>query len=417
MFTVIDVETTGLNPFRNDRVIEIAAVVIDLKGNIIREFVSLVNPMRDVGPTRVHGLRARDLVNAPTFEQILPAFLDTVTGTVAIVGHRLRFDLSFLQAEFERIGLELPEAPEICTLELAGGGSLSRVCAQFGVSFCGDAHAAQNDARATAKLFAALMADEPAIEAAMARCPAIQWPRVSFIGSPPLQRSELVQTPSSAPTYLQRLIPKIDSEPAVELNHGAILAYSTLLAQVLEDRQIDEEEGEALVELATKWSIPSDQIQAIHRDFLRRIEVAALSDGVVTEEERKDIHHVASLLGIGATNLDEIMNQAVHHLELSRVRKLENSSLKTSNLQGKTVCFTGEFESFLNGQLITREMAMSIIETRGLVPARSVTKRLDLLVAADTFSQSGKACKAREYGIEILSEQQFWRVLGIEVDR
>ncbi len=417
MFTVIDVETTGLSPFRNDRVIEIAAVVIDLKGNIIREFVSLINPMRDVGPTRVHGLRARDIVNAPTFEQILPAFLDTVRGTVAIVGHQLRFDLSFLQSEFERLGLRFPDAPQFCTLELAGGGSLSRVCKQFGISFCGDAHAAQSDARATARLFSALIADEPAIEATLSGCPAIRWPSVSYVGASPLRRDEMVQTPSRTSSYLQRLIPKIDLEPSPELNHGAILAYSALLAQVLEDRQIDEEEGEALVELATKWSIPSDQIQATHRDFLRRIQVAALSDGVLTEEERKDIHQVADLLGIGANDLDEIMLQAAQHLEASRIRKMESPSLEASNLKGKTVCFTGEFESILNGNPITREMVISIVEAQGLVSARSVTKKLDLLVAADTCSQSGKANKAREYGIEILSEQQFWKVIGMKVDR
>lgn len=31
---VIDVETTGLNPFRHDRIVELAAVVINLDGNI-----------------------------------------------------------------------------------------------------------------------------------------------------------------------------------------------------------------------------------------------------------------------------------------------------------------------------------------------------------------------------------------------
>jgi DNA polymerase-3 subunit epsilon len=417
MFTVIDVETTGLSPFRNDRVIEIAAVVVDSKGNIIREFVSLVNPMRDVGPTRIHGLRARDVAQAPTFRQILPAFLETVSGTTALVGHQLRFDLSFLQAEFERLGLEFPDATEICTLELAGGGSLSTVCKEFGISFSGNAHAAQNDARATAKLFAALIADEPSLENELAGCPPIQWPKVSFERGNPLRRDELAQASAPAATYLQRLMPKVDPEPSGDLNYGALLAYSALLAQVLEDRQIDDEEADALVELATKWSIPSDQIQAIHRDFLRRIEVAALSDGIVTEDERKDIHHVANLLGIGASNLDEIINQAAQHLEASRVRKLERLPVKASDLSGKTVCFTGEFQSFFEGKPITREMAIEIVEARGLVAAKSVTKRLDLLVASDSLSQSGKANKARSYGISILAEEQFWKVLGLEVDR
>lgn len=51
---IIDVETTGLFPLRYDRVVEVAAIVIEGDGQIVREFVSLVNPGRDIGPTSIH---------------------------------------------------------------------------------------------------------------------------------------------------------------------------------------------------------------------------------------------------------------------------------------------------------------------------------------------------------------------------
>lgn len=44
---VIDVETTGKNRYRHDRIVEIAALVINSDGEILREFISLVNPERD----------------------------------------------------------------------------------------------------------------------------------------------------------------------------------------------------------------------------------------------------------------------------------------------------------------------------------------------------------------------------------
>ncbi|MCE9592114.1 MAG: hypothetical protein K8S99_16530 [Planctomycetes bacterium] len=47
---VIDVETTGLFPFRHDRVVELAVVVVRTDGQVEREFVSLLNPTRDIGP-------------------------------------------------------------------------------------------------------------------------------------------------------------------------------------------------------------------------------------------------------------------------------------------------------------------------------------------------------------------------------
>ena len=46
---VIDVETTGLNPYRHDRVVEMAALAVRLDGTVVRELVTLVNPERDMG--------------------------------------------------------------------------------------------------------------------------------------------------------------------------------------------------------------------------------------------------------------------------------------------------------------------------------------------------------------------------------
>jgi hypothetical protein len=73
LIAVIDLETTGLNPYLNDRIIELGAVVIDQDGAILREFTTLVNPERDIGPTRIHGLRTSDVADAPRFRQVASA--------------------------------------------------------------------------------------------------------------------------------------------------------------------------------------------------------------------------------------------------------------------------------------------------------------------------------------------------------
>ena len=48
----------------------------------------------------------------------------------------------------------------------------------------------------------------------------------------------------------------------------------------------------------------------------------------------------------------------------------------------------------------------------GLVVGKSVTKRTVLVVAGDPDSLSGKARKARDYRIPIVTEKAFGRMLG-----
>ena len=66
-YTVIDVETTGLAPEKHDRILELAVVYVSPAGEITGSWSTLINPQRDVGPTRIHGITAKDVASAPTF--------------------------------------------------------------------------------------------------------------------------------------------------------------------------------------------------------------------------------------------------------------------------------------------------------------------------------------------------------------
>jgi NAD-dependent DNA ligase len=70
----------------------------------------------------------------------------------------------------------------------------------------------------------------------------------------------------------------------------------------------------------------------------------------------------------------------------------------------------------LKGDRVTRELAEKLAAEAGLTVQATVTKRLDLLVVADPDTQSGKAKKARQYGVRIMAEAAFWRALGIAVE-
>lgn len=57
---VLDIETTGLFPRRNDRSVEIAVLRGRVGEEPSRVYTTLVNPKRDIGPTRIHGVRTQD---------------------------------------------------------------------------------------------------------------------------------------------------------------------------------------------------------------------------------------------------------------------------------------------------------------------------------------------------------------------
>ncbi|MBT3835431.1 3'-5' exonuclease [Candidatus Peribacteria bacterium] len=120
-FTVFDIETTGLDPNRGDRIVEIAGMRIE-NGEIVKEktFDSMVNPGVAISPeaSRINGIKQEDLIGAPPIEDVLPKFLDFASGTT-LIAHNAGFDMSFLEAEKEMCWgyIDLPDY--ICTMKLS----------------------------------------------------------------------------------------------------------------------------------------------------------------------------------------------------------------------------------------------------------------------------------------------------------
>ena len=105
-FTVFDLETTGMSPV-NDRIVEIAAMRVDLTGEY-SEFHTLLHPGRTIPPgaTRVHHITNEMVADAPRFQHIGHDFLEFARNST-LVAHNARFDLSFLQESLARCGLPL----------------------------------------------------------------------------------------------------------------------------------------------------------------------------------------------------------------------------------------------------------------------------------------------------------------------
>ena len=159
-YAVIDFETTGLLPSYHHRVVEVGITHVEDDGSVSGRWETLVNPVRDLGPQRIHGIRGADLLDAPRFEDIVPDVLSLLRDRT-LVAHNANFDLRFLVAELTFVGLYPGDAwPHICTLELShsfgvpGRRTLDSCCAHFGIDLV-DAHTAGADSLATAQLLGA----------------------------------------------------------------------------------------------------------------------------------------------------------------------------------------------------------------------------------------------------------------------
>ncbi|GJM15925.1 MAG: hypothetical protein DHS20C13_12520 [Thermodesulfobacteriota bacterium] len=118
-FAFLDVETTGLDAVSGDKICEIA-VIKTVGGQIADEFVTLINPGRNI-PERavsIHGITQTMVTQAPLFREIANDLLDFLNDTV-IVAHNAKFDLGFLRIELNNLNLSLPENEVIDTLGIA----------------------------------------------------------------------------------------------------------------------------------------------------------------------------------------------------------------------------------------------------------------------------------------------------------
>jgi len=401
-FAVVDLETTGLYPTR-DRVVELAVVQLDANASITGEFCTLIDPGRDVGPTRIHGIRAADVIGAPAFAAAAATVWQLLSGRV-LVAHNAGFDALFLGEEFSRCGVSLPPPPVMCTMRLAShylrglpARSLTACCLAAGVELS-QHHSALHDARAAAQLLACYRAahrqspdswNQDLIKAA----------QTSWIPSPgeaefhPVTRAQQTLCRAQQTAPLAALVDRLPRGFSGDLD-----AYLAVLDQVLEDRIVSEDEAARLPELATELGLTHETAHRAHREYLRQVCVAAWRDGLVTDAERADLLTVAQMLGVPAQETLTILGDTRHAPE----RPVRHPGQPL--VAGDRVVFTGDMD-------ISRAEIEALATAAGLRVTTAVSAKTALIVAADPYSQSGKANQARKLGVRMVTEQVFLDLL------
>jgi len=361
---VLDVETTGFG--HADRVVEISIATLDPDTlEVVEEYDTLVNPLRDIpGPvSRVHGLTASDLEAAPTFAEIAPAVGKRINGSV-LVAHNASFDTRMLDNEFKRAKMPFDGGIPFCTCSSMGRMSLKDACASYDITIQRH-HRALSDVRATAALFKEIAKRKgPHVlgDCVVAQCRAdgqdvvIRTLRREALGAPPIER--IARSPWKEPR----------------------LHYRYAVNAALDDNQISSEEWNALNDLANTLGLTGAERVAQHLTIYQRALDASGRDGHISRQESLYLRTLAQTLAL--TNV------------IAPEESSPNNSITW--VRETRVCFTGS-----GGEMLPRDEMQIIAERIGHIPVPTVTKKLNLLVAANISSHSTKVVKARSYGIHV----------------
>lgn len=334
----------------------------------------MIQPDRDPGPIHVHGITPEMLQSAPRFEAIAGDIATRLDGAV-LVAHNISFDVRMLYQEAARLeGIGFDPGDGVCTYRLTKQ-KLALAAAEAGLPEPN--HTALVDARTVAALV-----DLHAPRGTLRGIQAASWTptlpgsgvTVRRPGSPP-RRGSLHQT--AARTHW----------PGTPEDSTAI--YLDALDRCLDDGVFEDAERDWLDDTAEALDLSETGRAELHKQYYELLKEQILADGIVTGEEQQLAEQIAVALGLDPID----------------IRATERTANRVELKAGMNVCFTGT--ALIDGVPANRELLEKIATLAGLKPLKSVTKKCDLLVAADPLSQSGKARTARERGIPIISIEDF----------
>ncbi|WP_051876293.1 exonuclease domain-containing protein [Corynebacterium jeikeium] len=425
-FAVVDVETTGFG--KHDRIVEVAVVHVDATGSITKSWSTLINPNRDIPNAWVHGIKAADVANAPTFEEIASALAHELDGRI-FVAHNAAFDARMVRQEFERAGIRGLNLIDnyLCTMLITGrvyrssGRSLESALACAGLSNDWP-HSALGDAMATAALLGHYIATRNVRLNGVQPVEALRALGASLPVAAPVPRGEGITKPGAWVRDLASGVP-FKGFPNVD-------SYLELLERAMLDRVLTTSEINQLKESARELGIGQEEAREIHVNFVRQLGLLAWADGVVTDDERRELESVAESLAVEQDVVREVLQgplapkpptppKSPQPSESSAPKQtVESSDSPQTPLADQPDTWLGNF-ALKAGDRVTFTGAMELPratwETRAQeagLTVGGVTKKSKLLVAADPESRSGKARKAIEVGVPIVNEATFARLLG-----
>jgi DNA polymerase-3 subunit epsilon len=172
---VLDTETTGLDPHKGHRIIEIGCVeLIDRKrtGNELHQYLQPDRKI-DAAAIEVHGITNEFLEDKPRFDDIVDDFLAYIKGSQLII-HNAPFDVGFIDNELALTGRDLGDTNQHCEVidslvmarRMRPGqkNSLDALCRHFNIDNSQrELHGALLDAELLAEVYLALTGGQSAL--------------------------------------------------------------------------------------------------------------------------------------------------------------------------------------------------------------------------------------------------------------
>jgi DNA polymerase-3 subunit epsilon len=162
--SVLDTETTGLDPLRGDRLVEVGCVELFNRMPTGQTFHRYMNPEREMSAEAfaVHGLSTQFLTDKPFFHEVVDDLLEFI-GDAPLVIHNASFDISFINAELDRIKRPtIPRERLVDTLLLARrkhpgvSNRLDDLCSRYAID---NSHRTRHGALLDAELLAEVYVD------------------------------------------------------------------------------------------------------------------------------------------------------------------------------------------------------------------------------------------------------------------
>ena len=138
---VLDTETTGMDPVKGDKLVEIGCVELINHLQTGKNYHVYINPERQIPAeaTAVHGITDDFVKDKPVFGEVVGDFLDFI-GDSKLVIHNAEFDMKFINAELKTYGFpSLDNRRVFDTLKMArekfpgSPANLDALCRRFGI--------------------------------------------------------------------------------------------------------------------------------------------------------------------------------------------------------------------------------------------------------------------------------------------
>lgn len=294
------------------------------------------------------------------------------------------------------------------------GRSLRDCCDAFDIPL-ENAHAALVDATATATLLSNYIAMSPEAD----------WERMHREVSDPIAsisqpsgldrwrpRSETTQR-LTAQNFLSQVADGLPECTGSEQQNE----YLAVLDRALMDRLLSAMEVRELAGIANSLGLSRSTVKELHRVYFTQVARVAWSDHELTTDEKADLDLVGDLLQIDAFEQTKILSEekeravsnALDQKESEVPAALGGPALEASNRFGLQ---SGDLVVLTGDMIRPRAEIEADLVRAGYVPWNGVTKKVKLVVAADPDSMSGKAKKARDYGIPVVVESMLFELLG-----